>query len=100
MLGSILFFLLFLFLLAVLLVAFVLRKLFYNTGLDRLFSIFRNLQGGPSGDGQGTNQRSRSAGRQTTTHSGDVIIDRRDPEKANQKIFKNGEGEYVDYKEE
>lgn len=31
---------------------------------------------------------------------GETIIDQRDPETANRKIFERGEGEYVDFKEE
>lgn len=37
--------------------------------------------------------------RSTTTDSGETIIDMRSQEKANQKIFRKDEGEYVDYEE-
>lgn len=48
-----------------------------------------------------TERRTDSSSRRTTTtETGDVIIDRRSPEKSQQKIFKKGEGEYVEFEEE
>ena len=38
--------------------------------------------------------------RSTRTETGDTIIDRRPQQKTEQKIFKENEGEYVDYEEE
>lgn len=39
-------------------------------------------------------------GRRTRTTSGETIIDTRNPEHANRKIFAKDEGEYVDFREE
>lgn len=41
-----------------------------------------------------------SFNRQTTTETGETIIDTRDAETINQKIFQKGEGEYVEFREE
>ncbi|MGI6223195.1 MAG: DUF4834 family protein [Prevotella sp.] len=38
-------------------------------------------------------------GKTTTTESGETIVDARDPETANRKIFDKDEGEYVKFKE-
>jgi hypothetical protein len=47
--------------------------------------------------GSRTNQSRRGQ-----THYGDdeMVIDQRDPDEANRKIFTEKDGEYVDYKEE
>jgi len=45
------------------------------------------------------NQRSQQ-GRTTKTDDGVTIIDQREPEEANKKIFAPGEGEYVEFTEE
>lgn len=57
-------------------------------------------QKGPSGQqqqapGQGQNRQRR----QQTTSDGVTIEDRRDPTRANKKIFARDEGEYVDFTE-
>lgn len=52
-----------------------------------------------NGNGTASSQKPNTE-RRTPTANGDEIIDRRDPTKASQKIFKEDEGEYVDYKEE
>lgn len=98
--GTFLLILLSLFLLALVFVVVLLRKLFYNTGLGRIFSFFRNVQGNQTATGNTAGRHTRNGARQTTTRSGEVIIDRRDPDKASQKIFTKDEGEYVDYQEE
>ncbi len=100
MLINLLFFLLLFGLFAIIILAFIVYRLFSMTGLGKIFDLLR--KGGSSsyanpntsyGQQQGTRQR-------TTTPQGDVIIDQRNPDKANQKIFDQSEGEYVDYKEE
>jgi nucleoid-associated protein YgaU len=53
-----------------------------------------------TGAGKRTSEGPQASGRRTTTPSGEEIIDLRDPEKVQQKIFKSDEGEYVDYTEE
>lgn len=46
-------------------------------------------------------QQDSGYGQSTTTHTQDgvTIIDRRDPDERNKKIFTKDEGEYVDYTE-
>ena len=53
-------------------------------------SYFRSFGNGQAGGGQY---------RQRTTSGGVTIEDRRDPERANKKIFAQDEGEYVDFTE-
>lgn len=53
-------------------------------------------QGGGAQDKGGYAQ---SHQRSTTTANGDTIIDTRNQEQANKKIFSKDEGEYVDFKE-
>jgi hypothetical protein len=70
-----------------------------------IYHIFRTLhqaagQFGKQGDGSRSRQSSQRQQRTTTTSAGDVIIDGRTPGQSQQKIFKEGEGEYVDFKEE
>lgn len=66
----------------------------------RIYSSFRNLtdrfKGGSrqSSDASGAYQSYRG------TSDDEVIIDHRSPDEANRKIFKESEGEYVDYVEE
>lgn len=50
----------------------------------------------------GAQQQSDRQSQQGQAHYGDdeVVIDQRDPDEANRKIFSEKEGEYVDYKEE
>lgn len=56
---------------------------------------FRDGMGGMGGNTRHENVRHRS----TTTAGGDTIIDTRDREHANQKIFGKDDGEYVDFQE-
>lgn len=100
MIGTILFVVFFLFIVGIIIVLTLIRRVLHATGLDQLLHLFRQ-QGRR---GQGT---SRPAGsprpdqpRHTATAHGDTIIDRRNPEEASQKIFRRDEGEYVDYEEE
>jgi cell division protein FtsL len=44
-------------------------------------------------------EASQNQKRQHPYSGDDEIIDNRDPEKANQKIYSDNEGEYVDYEE-
>lgn len=55
-----------------------------------------NRQMGGS-DRQGQRSHDDRTARQTTTQTGDTIIDNRSPREVNQKIFGKDEGEYVDY---
>lgn len=42
----------------------------------------------------------RDEQRETTTDNGDTIVDSRNQQQANKKIFAQDEGEYVDFKED
>lgn len=68
----------------------------------RIFRTLRQAAGrfGKQGDGSRSRQSAQTQQRTTTTSAGDVIIDGRTPGQSQQKIFKVGEGEYVDFKEE
>jgi len=60
-------------------------------------------QAGDAMNGQrNTSQRTQQHTSQGSSvmSDGETIIDQRDPETANRKIFERGEGEYVDFKEE
>lgn len=45
-------------------------------------------------------QDGHTAGRCHTTASGETVIDSRDPQTADRRIFADNEGEYVDFEEE
>lgn len=60
---------------------------------------FREKMGRNATMGRNNNADNFSS-RSTPTESGDTIIDRRPQQKTEQKIFKENEGEYVDYEEE
>ncbi len=68
----------------------------------RLFNTLRQTVGqfGRQGNNRSKSNSAHTQQRTTTTSDGDVIIDSRIPEQSQQKIFKQGEGEYVDFKEE
>jgi hypothetical protein len=74
----------------------------------RVHGMAERLRRQMNGESMGDENPWQSAGgqqggtqeRRTTTEDGSEIIDRRDPDKVKQKIFKDDEGEYVDYKEE
>lgn len=84
---------------------------FVYSGINRLRDAARSAMGmgggtdgrGPSGNGRRSGS-SRSAGGQRRTYtrgsSGETIIDGRDPEQVQRKIFAADEGEYVDFEEE
>ncbi len=55
---------------------------------------FRNF-----GNGQTNGEPFRGQARRQTTSGGVTIEDRRDPDRANKKIFAQDEGEYVDFTE-
>ena len=61
--------------------------------------IFREKMGRNATKGRNNNADDFSS-RSTRTETGDTIIDRRPQQKTEQKIFKENEGEYVDYEEE
>ncbi len=104
--GTFLLFLLFLFLAILLVVAAVIRFLYHKTGLSALVDLLRGKVpasrrcGGQTAGGGGTGGAAGGAQRRTTTATGEVIIDRRDPQQANRKIFDKDEGEYVEFSEE
>lgn len=99
MFTSFLLFLLFLFLFGIILAVLTLCNLYYRSGLDQVFSLFRKQQD-PGKQKNSTSSKHRGGrNRHTKTDSGDILIDTRDPEKANQKIFADNEGEYVDFNE-
>ena len=76
---------------------------------ERLSKKHYRKKGGPTFDKdyfKGTNrqqsqQQQQSSQRRTTrTAEGFTIVDQRDPNKANKKIFAQDEGEYVEFTEE
>lgn len=77
----------------VLVAAVMLRSVLQRSGLAKIFDLLR-------GQSSTRQQSSDRRAQRTTTPHGDTIIDRRDPAKANQKIFDRNEGEYVEYREE
>ena len=91
MLKSILSFVLILLLAGILTVALVSWYL-YRTIRRRAMNAFRNATNAPNPEGS-------TQGKKTTTKSGETIVDARDPETANRKIFDKDEGEYVKFKE-
>lgn len=71
------------------------------TGARRGNSGRRSGQQAGSGTSSGySRQKDDAANSRThTTASGTIIIDNRDPEKADRKIFADDDGEYVDFEE-
>jgi hypothetical protein len=92
--STLLYFLLFIFL-SGLLVAAVLGVRLYRM----VHRVMRNVRNA-SVDNEADHSSGRRAYHTTTTETGETIIDQRDPDKIQQKIFKDEEGEYVDFKEE
>ncbi len=62
--------------------------------------IKQQMGGQAAAQGNGNDRQQQSYTRRTATAQGETIIDNRNPTEVNQKIFKDDEGEYVDYKEE
>lgn len=61
---------------------------------------FKGEGTGPAGSKQKKNSRQTTSQRRTThTAQGVTIIDNRDPDVADRKIFTHDEGEYVDFRE-
>ncbi len=82
---------------------FVLFVVVLAVGAYVIWRVYRALHQAArqfGGQRRATERRTDSSSRRTTTTSGDVIIDHRSPEKSQQKIFKKGEGEYVEFEEE
>ena len=69
------------------------------TTFNKASRIFREKMGRNATKGRNNNADDFSS-RSTRTETGDTIIDRRPQQKTEQKIFKENEGEYVDYEEE
>ena len=71
----------------------------------KIYMGFRRLRqamkkgGGSDDNGASREHYSQYTHRTTRTSDGTTIIDRRDPSKANKKIFAPDEGEYVDFTE-
>lgn len=117
MLQGILFILLFIIIFIAIVAMIVVR--FVYRGINRLRDAARSAMGMDTDDmtgsgnrgwrttyswGNGTSDnhnRSSSSGhtRRTQTTAGTTIIDKRNPEYANRKIFAKDEGEYVDFEE-
>lgn len=100
MLLKIIAFVLLFVLFGVILLTIAIRSLLRRTGLDKVFRMFTSSDSTRHADSHTADRQSQHTDRQTTTPHGDIIIDRRNPEKAHQKIFEKSEGEYVDYREE
>ncbi len=65
---------------------------------------FNDLTDGGKGNGKSSgnygNSSSYGSYGRTSSSDGQVIIDSRNPNQANRKIFSDNEGEYVDFEEE
>lgn len=66
-----------------------------------LWRVWRRIKDTVSRFGNGMDKEGGGGGhvRKTTTEGGDTIIDNRNPEEVDKKIFAKDEGEYVDFKE-
>lgn len=69
------------------------------TALQRIMNRNRGNDGTGSATGRNSHYN-ENASRRTTTGNGETIIDNRPQQQADQKIFTQDEGEYVDYEEE
>lgn len=106
MLHGLLFILLFA--LAALLVVAMLIVRFLSNGFRIIRDAAKAATGGDAGNTAGTGtgrndnrrRQERPEGRRHTTASGETIIDSRDPQNADRRIFADNEGEYVDFEEE
>lgn len=83
------------FLLLMFVAAFVLIGLFIYRVYKQIHHAARQFKS--QMDGTAQQQQSRRNG---TYGDQETVVDNRDPEVANQKIFTEDEGEYVDFKEE
>jgi hypothetical protein len=92
--ASLLYFLLFIFLFGLIVAAAIGLRL-YRT----VHNVMKNVKNQSNDFGTDSSSRRRTYNT-TTTETGETIIDQRDPEKIRQKIFKDDEGEYIDFKEE
>lgn len=100
MLSQLLLFVFIIFVVMIIVAAVLLRSLYYRTGLNKIVDLLRGQTNGQQRSQRRSAYQGQHRPRPTETPDGNVIIDRRNPEKANQKIFDKDEGEYVDYKEE
>lgn len=102
-------------LLAILLIIFIVMvvgamlvvRILYRS-INRLRDAARSAMGMDSGEAgrrsrggssEGQGDSARQQGRRTQTSAGTTIIDNRDPEQAERKIFADDEGEYVEFEE-
>lgn len=69
------------------------------SALQRITNRYRGNDGTGSATGRNSHYN-ENASRRTTTDDGETIIDYRSQQQADQKIFTQDEGEYVDYEEE
>lgn len=91
MLKSFFAFLLIIFLTAVLVVVALILHVIYKVR-NHTKNFFRQAD-------DAMNSQRNTTQRTSTTPDGETIIDQRDPETANRKIFDKDEGEYVKFKE-
>ena len=96
MLKSFFAFLLIIFLTAVLVVVALILRVIYKVR-NHTKNFFRQADDAMNSQ-RNTTQRNTTQ-RTSTTPDGETIIDQRDPETANRKIFDKDEGEYVKFKE-
>lgn len=80
--------------------AMILFRLFRQLGLGKLFKLFGGQVETGRSSHHTTSDDTKRRQRKTETSDGDIIIDRRNPEQVNQKIFHKNEGEYVHFEEE
>ena len=69
------------------------------TALQRIMNRNRGNAGTNSATGR-NNRYNENTSRRTTSDDGETIIDNRSQQQADQKIFTQDEGKYVDYEEE
>ena len=68
-------------------------------GILTVFRIYRSVRNITDRFKGGGTQQGSQAHNQRRSGNKESVIDHRNPHTANRKIFKDGEGEYVDYEE-
>ncbi len=94
-------FILFLVFAAVLVVAMIAVS-FLSKGIRMVRDAAKAATGAATGNtgSTGRDRKPHESARRHTTASGETIIDSRDPQTADRRIFADNEGEYVDFEEE
>lgn len=82
----------------IILILFLLGLLFIGLSAIRVIAFFR--KGMQQFKQQTQQQHTQQRQQQHRYSNGQVVVDHRNAEEANKKIFKKNEGEYVDFQEE